>query len=600
MQQLFILCLVITGGSVITAHFVQNDFGNIDVKVVRIVDESGLAVVGKLYIPKAALDSPPVPGVLLLHGMNNDKDTEGPAALELARRGIVALAIDQLSHGDSDAISNPLSLLGGDSNTLGADAAYNYLQSLSFVDETRIGLVGHSMGAGTARAVAEMNPDHRAIAIQADGPYNFTEMDYLNNYLAVWSFYEELFTAQPREEFLQDSLEMIAQNENISILEAQSDYTYGSFANGSAHRYAKCPCTHPGATWNSKGIAETCAWMLQALLGESETEAWNKSGIHTQTYMIREGATLLAVIVSVLSLIPLASLLLETPYFDKVARPLPTKVAVVGKKWWIYAGINSLIGGVTFLFLPMVGLFLGAIVGSIVPIFLLVTGNGSLLWLLVNALIAFVVFRKWFRGEQEVQGLQYEDVGRFRSFRDNEARTPLLQTIVLACTLFAYMYGIVALSQSYLGIEFRYMWPVFKLFTPLKLVQFFLYVFPVMIFFLINGGVFLFGMLRQEVFDSPIKTQVVWWLKSVFAMESALLAAILIQYVPMFLFGTGPLLSFGGLFGLYGIFLMQILPFFGGMFFIMTAFYLKTGRVYLGTIIATLLTVWVFTAGMII
>ena len=103
-MQFLILCLVLICSSALLASAIQNNFGSIDVDYIRIVDENGMAITGKLYRPIAATDDNPVPGVLLLHGMNNDKDTEGPAALELARRGIVVLAIDELSHGDSDRI----------------------------------------------------------------------------------------------------------------------------------------------------------------------------------------------------------------------------------------------------------------------------------------------------------------------------------------------------------------------------------------------------------------------------------------------------------------------------------------------------------------
>jgi dienelactone hydrolase len=601
-RQAFVICLFLVGGSALLSYFVQTDFGNIGVDYIRIVDEDGFTVVGKLYRPLRATEDDQAPGVLLLHGMNNDKDTEGPAALELARRGIVALALDQLSHGDSDPITDVSGFLGPSSDyTLGANASYQYLKSLPFVDATRTGLVGHSMGAGVARVLARTNPDHRAVVIQAGGPDNLTDYGSINNYLNVWAFYEELFTTQERAAFLNDGLEMIGQNAGLAPGSlGQTEFTYGTFTDGSAHRYARCECTHPGATWNSQGVAETTAWMLQALSGMSESEAMSQSAVPTQTYMIREYATLFALIVSVISLIPLAAILLEIPYFHRVSVQIPERVPTKGMTWWKYATINSIIGGVTFLFLPMAGMFLGVLVGAILPIFLLVTGNGSVLWLLVNALIAWLFYRQWFRKAQKETGLTHADVGRFETIKDPESRETIFRTSILAGLLIAYLYGLVTLSQSFLGIEFRYMWPVLKMFTPLKFLQFIVYIVPVLPFFLINAGVFLFGMLKQEISDSPIKTQFVWWLKSVFAMESTLLVAILLQYVPMFLFNTGPLLALGGLFGLYGIFLMQILPLFAGIFFFMTAFFLKTGRIYLGTIVATLLTAWILTAGMLI
>ena len=596
-RQFLTLCLVLIGSSALLGYVVQNDFGAIDIDYIRIVDEEGMAVTGKLYHPLTATEDNPAPGVLLLHGMNNDKDTEGPAALELAKRGIVALALDQISHGDSDRLVDITDYFNqSTTSTLGGNASYQWLKLLPYVDETQTGLVGHSMGAGTASAIAAMNPDHRAVVIQADGPYNLTDYSYMNNYLAVWSFYEELFTTQPRASFLQESLEMIAYNENLtSANEAEADFTYGDFSDGSARRYAQCPCTHPGATWNSKSVSETTAWMLQALTGISEAEAETLSA--SQTYMIREGATLFALIVSFMSLIPMASILLEIPYFNKVSTPLPLKTPTQGRKWWHYAILNSIIGGVTFLILPLLGMLGGAVLGAFVPIFLLVTGNGLLLWFLVNALIAGLFYRRWFRkasvGEE---GINYADLGRFETIRDPESRDVIIRTIVLSVTLIAYLYAIVFASQVFLAIEFRYMWPVLKILTPEKFGQFIVNILPVFPFFLINGGVYTFGMMRLPESDSPLKTQMIWWIKIVFLMESTLLVLILVNYLPMFLLGTGPLL----LMGLYGIFLMAYIPIFAGIFFLMTAFYIKTGIIYLGSIVATLLVVWIMTAGMLI
>ncbi len=596
-KQGLLLCLILIGSSALLAHAVQTDFGTLDVDYIRIVDENGMAVTGKLYRPLTASEENPAPGVLLLHGMNNDKDTEGPAALELAKRGFVVLSLDELSHGDSDRIVDFLAYFTGAFNTtLGGNASYQWLKSLPFVDETQTGLVGHSMGAGTASEIAATNPDHRAVVIQADGPYNLTTHSYMNNYLAVWSFYEELFTTQPRSEFLQDSLEMIAYNENLtSASEAEGDFTYGDFVDGSAHRYAQCPCTHPGATWNSKGVSETTAWMLQALMGLSESEATMLAA--GQTYMIREGATLSALIVSFMSLIPMASILLERPFFSGVARPLPQKTPTKGRKWWVFAIANSIIGGVTFLFLPMLGMMGGAVLAAFAPIWLLVTGNGLHLWFLVNALIAGLFYRRWFKKARVSEdNITHADLGRFESIRDPESRDVILRTIVLSVSLIAYLYVLVGASQMFLAVEFRYMWPVLKVFTAEKFIQFLVNILPVFPFFLINGGVYTYGMMKLPESDSTLKTQMIWWIKIVFLMESTLLVFILINYLPMFLFGTGPIL----LMGLYGIFLMAYLPIFAGIFFIMTAFYLKTGRIYLGSIVATLLVVWILTGGMLV
>lgn len=592
-QKLFLSCLFLVLTLGLIAHFAGNGFGSVNISTISIVDESGQTVTGELYRPMAATATNRLPGVLLLHGFNNDKETESTVALELARRGIVALTIDQLSHGDSGPVSDPSIFLTGGTYTLGANASYHYLKTLAFVDSTKLGLIGHSMGGASARAVALMNPDHSAIIIQAGGPDNLTLYSGFHNYLNVWPYYEELFSVAPRASYMNTSLLMIGYNEGLAPgVYGLVDHTYGSFASGTAHRYALCPCTHPGATWNSKAVTEAVAWMLQALSGLSESNAW-AAATTTQLYMVQEYAQLGLVIVSILSLIPLASMLLKVPYFEMVAGSLPTKTPVTGIKWWEYASLNTLIGGVTFIFIPMIGLLGGAVVGMFAPIFLLATANGSVLWLLTNFILAWLFYRNWFNKEKQ-NGLTRADVGRVESIRNLQDREIVIRSFVLGTVLFVYLYSLVTLSVSYLGVEFRYMWPTFKMFTPLRFGQFLLYLIPVLPFFLLNGGTLLFGMLRQKETKWPIITQFWWWIKGLFAMEAGLLLVFIIQYVPMYTLGTGPGLGsvFGMFFGLYGVFLMQILPWFAGMFFLATYFYRKTGRVYLGTFVMVLLTVW--------
>jgi hypothetical protein len=208
-----------------------------------------------------------------------------------------------------------------------------------------------------------------------------------------------------------------------------------------------------------------------------------------------------------------------------------------------------------------------------------------------------VFYKLWFKkasvGEE---GITHADIGRFETIKDPESRDVIFRTVILSVALIAYLYVLVGASQQFLAIEFRYMWPVLKIFTPEKFGQFIVNILPVFPFFLINGGVYAYGMMRLPESDSPLKTQMIWWIKIVFLMESTLLVLILVNYIPMFLFGTGPLF----LMGLYGIFLMAYIPIFAGIFFLMTAFYIKTGRIYLGSIVATLLVVWIMTGGMLI
>jgi len=92
---------------------------------------------GVIYLPKSAGRTP---GVVMCHGMASDHRSMRPCAQRLACQGIAALALDLRGHGKSEG-----TLDGG----IGQDvaAAYDVLRNHEKVDNERIGLVGHSMGA---------------------------------------------------------------------------------------------------------------------------------------------------------------------------------------------------------------------------------------------------------------------------------------------------------------------------------------------------------------------------------------------------------------------------------------------------------------------
>lgn len=101
----FSVCFVIILVSTLLASCIESDFGRVTVKQIKIpiVTNNRIStyIPAKLYIPENVTASNPAPAVLLLHGYQNDKDTSAAYALELARRGIVALSMDEFGHGES-------------------------------------------------------------------------------------------------------------------------------------------------------------------------------------------------------------------------------------------------------------------------------------------------------------------------------------------------------------------------------------------------------------------------------------------------------------------------------------------------------------------
>lgn len=72
------------------ADYIQRDGGAVTVTEGVLESDAG-RIPYKLYTPASATGAAPAPGVLLLHGYQNDHETCAAYAIELARRGAVVL-----------------------------------------------------------------------------------------------------------------------------------------------------------------------------------------------------------------------------------------------------------------------------------------------------------------------------------------------------------------------------------------------------------------------------------------------------------------------------------------------------------------------------
>lgn len=335
------------------------------------------------------------------------------------------------------------------------------------------------------------------------------------------------------------------------------------------------------------GVKETVAWMIQALKAQTENQAM--ADAQGQIYYLKEALLLVALLLLIFSSIPIVNLLTEKEYFKIIIQETPTDVYLTGSAWWKTATINAWIGGLTLLFLPAAGILLL----SWLPLFNLMLGSGWMLWFLINALIAYFVFKRWFKNSNAT----IDEIGAFSNPISSRDRQIIWRTFVLTAIIFAYFYISALLAQSYLHVEFRYMWSFFRVLSPTRFLQFLLYLIPIYIFFKYNAGLFLFGQARIGETGSEGKTILKQWIYGSYNMLSALIVLWILEYIPMFLFGTPPLL--GGLlyFWLIGIFLMSIIPQFLVIYLLMTIFYRKTGRIYLGSFIGAMITTWVLATG---
>ncbi|OQB24770.1 MAG: hypothetical protein BWY11_00887 [Firmicutes bacterium ADurb.Bin182] len=156
------LAVIMVAGLVNVAVCTNN--GNVVVKEV-VISPYGSDLAATMYIPRWALETDEqgnfknqAPAVIVCAGFTNSRTFLDNVAIELSRAGFVVMNIDQYGHHKSEATHirgygvepSPMS----DTSQIGTTDALAYLRTLGFVDQTRIGATGHSLGAGAAGNVS--------------------------------------------------------------------------------------------------------------------------------------------------------------------------------------------------------------------------------------------------------------------------------------------------------------------------------------------------------------------------------------------------------------------------------------------------------------
>lgn len=594
----------------------QTNFGTIDVQEVSITHTDGSQIVGKLYRPKGVNSLNPAPGILGVHGYNNDKDVQRGTALELARAGFVVLTIDQLGHGDSEGEFSTATQIAG------TQSAYIWLARQSFVDGG-MGVYGHSMGY-ISTFYFQLSPLPSDVYAPNASIFE-TFPPWLHNFfvhrnvLHIWAEYEEWYTVDLSivgpgnytedmsvDEVYQQGLIVTGINAGLAPgTPGQVDTTYGDFSLGNAYRehYVR-GTTHPGLTADLSVQKESVAWMLQALMGQSEAQAWATVAALGQTYIYTELFGGLALIMTIVSMVFLFKLLMELRFFSEVSQPMPERV-VTDKKWlwWVFAFINAAIGGVLYIFFTHTDQD-----WNFPDFFALGMLNNFLGFYLISAAVSFALVSIWYFVTWKMErgsiapydlGVLYNKDSVASNLKDRSGWQKFGKTVVLAGILFGWMYLLVSIFQTWFNIEFRIFWTFMKTFTIERFYLFLIYLPIVMPFFLVVGGIFLFGQIRQKELGSPAKTQIVWWLKACFAMLTGLLIVFLVQYLPP-LFRSNYTFAGWPFNPIMPLQLMSLLPLSALLYYLMVYFYRKTGRIYLGSIMASIITVWFLSVGGVI
>jgi hypothetical protein len=601
------LVLVIAFGAVM-ANQVRSNFGTVDVTYQKIKSPEGYTITARLYRPKYATAENKLPAVITINGWNNDKDTQGPASIELSRRGFVVLAVDPYGHGESTGPYPGISAVKAPEFALqGVEHAYDWLITQPFVDAAQVGITGHSMGAGLSRAVASARPNIQAVAMQCScGAVKGFDYKTLHNFLCIYAQWEEMSSVNGGRGDNMYNNPVFYQG--LGLTEPVVwDHNYGSFADDTAFQINLNRSTHPGTPPSHQMITSLVEWMRLSLKNGVYDQYWIPQGQHIYTYYdVFMGLALLAALGST---IPLANLLLNIPFFAPVATPMPKGKVAKPKEWWKMALINAFIAMITYPFLTGLGIAKGAI--WLPTIFREGVPNGLAIWSIGNAIIFAVMFFFWYRKNSKENKVTMYDMGV--SFDEKKTKLDwgiIGKSALLAVLLIVWLYVLVSISQTTLGIEFRVEYGTLKQFAlPERFAQFFIWIIPNLALMLLNMGIFFFGQARQPEYESKAKTQVIWWLKNCIAALSFLALYLLFMYVPAWIFNTKvgldlinfntgvmtPLQLGGG--SMYALSLFYIIPFIVVLIYFLTHFFRRTGKIYLGSFFVAMVIAWVWAVG---
>ena len=654
---LLMVLLLLLFGCMCIANGIQTDHGRVDVAYGNIETDVG-DITFKLYVPETATAENPAPGVLLLHGYQNDHETCAAYAIELARRGAVVMSLDEYGHGSSTAgllnrgyVNHRVKVNFGedseadgtfveigstkryrllmnfsnlsffdehyvkdsDGNTIadsscGGIAAYAVLAAMDNVDASRLALSGHSMGTWSSWSVAaafsgmnvqgvDISP--KATVLQCgelfrESAYDSENISF-NNVLLLQSLYDEFSYFRDYQNFVDDDV-------------LHSDL-----------RAEFLGCDNADAAWDTTfgSFEDGSARRMELLETNHRLATHHKGGLSVAldwfdealdlntdlsstdlVYMTKEVLVFIAMMAAIAAMLPLMELLLRTEFFSSVAQPLPPEAGILPKKrWWKNAAITMLLAGATFPFMTQLG---HALFPFPEKIFRMTIGNGFLCWYLLLIGIMLVTTSLSVRKAKKAGKVSWHELGLATAKKPRRLSWTLCgKSAFLTLCMLGLMYVLVLLCQTMFKLDFRFIWPFFKTFTAQRFGQFLVYVPFFALFFILNNSKIFAGMRTKATYQPGFKGFLACWWRSALLMIGGVLVIVLIEYIPFFMgIGPGADLLFGSTFG--GPFMSILIVFVPQVLVfsvLCTYIYRRTGNVYTGAFTVATMAAWIITGG---
>jgi len=640
------------------ANAIQTSGGTVSVSRGTLETEVG-DLTYKLYVPETATAENPAPGVLLLHGYQNDHETCAAYAIELARRGVVVMSLDEYGHGgsqaglfnrgyvnqrvkvifgeDSEADGTFVSVGGAkrfrlmmnfsnlsffddhytrdaEGNTIrdsscGGIAAYAALAHMDVVDPARLGVSGHSMGTWSSWSVAAaysgaVNEDGvditpKATVLQCGELFRKSVYDtdsiYFNNVLLLQAKYDEFSYFRDYRNFVDE--ELLRSDVRAEFLGVDNADAAWDTTFGSFSD-GTAPRMELLET-NHRLTTHDAGGLTVALDWFDEALDINTPlSSADQTAMVKEWLVFAAMLMAIAAMLPFMELLLKLPFFAPVAVPLPSQDGILdSKRWWKNAAVTMFLAGATYPFMTQLGHGLLPLPENI---FRMTIGNGFLSWYLL--LILIMAGTTWASVRKaKKQGIApWHDLGLAGPETAGGIDWELCgRSALLAVTMLALMYVLVTICQKVFLLDFRFIWPFFKPFTLTRFGQFFVYIPIFALFFLLNNSKIFAGMRTSGTYEPGLKGFLACWWRYALLMIGGVMVIVLIEYIPFFAgIGPGADLLFSSTFG--GPFMSILIVFVPQVLVfsvLCTYIYRRTGNVYTGAFTVASMACWIISGG---
>ena len=493
------LCLAVVLISSALSSQIQSAWGKVHVTSIRLPTQNGQWVAADLFRPLTATGKNPAPAVVVVPGFQRSKETQANISLELARRGIVVIAIDPYAQGFSSA---SLSTRSATEEGYGMFAVVDYLtdtDNLNYIDKSRIGLTGHSAGGNAAIQAAshfglEGLQKSRPSKVQAAYISGYilslkkkVLQDVQSNLGISYGLYDEgAFRNENKNADLRRAPEAIRfvqsgqRDGDTPVTEVELDHEYGEASLRNLRVVHNEPVLHPFQPYSTIATTHQLEFfnkvfgLQDALSGKDQIWFW------------KELTSLCAFIASMVALVPLTRILLtEIPFFHPLLHTVPeAQPRPRGKARWIF-WVLFLTGALfaCFSYIPLTELsqklFVEATGRQQTWFFPQRMNNGVMLWALANGFVGFSLF---FLGLK----LQGKPIGREALGLDIQ-RGEIFRALLLALVVFFSFFGLLFVIYTLFHVDYRFLFLGVRLFQPPLLLLMLVYAPFFFVFFASNS-----------------------------------------------------------------------------------------------------------------